>query len=157
MKQCLILPLAMPLKNCGAFHAGVLACYNVLISTTILLSYFRVCAVWGKNRIIIVFFGFLWLCAVAGTLTSITGIKFVGFPGSPYCSVFVGGDYVAAAVFGPTFNHVLVFIAITYGVCMSRTNSQSLFSSGGYRIFIFGDSLPAFSKAILQSSQLCYL
>ncbi|KAF9547615.1 hypothetical protein CPC08DRAFT_769410 [Agrocybe pediades] len=150
--------LTLPLDHCGRFHVAVLVCYNLLISTTMLLSYFRVCAVWGKNKAIVVVFGFLWLSCVACTLTSITGITFASFPGVPYCSVFVSGNYVSAAVIGPTVNHILVFVAITYGVCMSRTNGhQSLFSSGGYRTFIFGESLPAFSKAILQSSQLCYL
>ncbi|KDR66883.1 hypothetical protein GALMADRAFT_106061 [Galerina marginata CBS 339.88] len=154
----IVLGLTIPMKDCQVFSAGTLGFYNTLISCTMLLSYFRVCAVWDRKRSILVVFGFLWVVGVAGSLTTVGGLSFDHFNGSPYCTEIVAGDYVGAAVFGPTVNHLIVFIATTYGLCRSYANFHNKFSiTRGYRVFVLGESLPSFSKAALQASQLCYL
>ncbi|KAF9547618.1 hypothetical protein CPC08DRAFT_769413 [Agrocybe pediades] len=155
--------LTMPLNNCARVRIVGVIFYNLLMSTTLLLSYFRVCAVWSSSRPIVITFGFLWLCALAGSLTTIPGIQIIKVPiFSPLCLNYIAGNYLAAAVLGPTVNHILVFCAITYGLCRPRAMSQNFLDfgtgrgGGGYRVYVFGDTLPAFSKALLQSSQLCY-
>lgn len=149
----------MPIQDCHSFQQGLLALNTILMSTTMLLSYFRVCAVWAKNYYIIGIYFFFWLAGVAGSLTVIVGLPFSHMDGSPYCNEFVLDGFVAAAVFAPTINHILVFIAITYGVCRTHLavvhDKFSMKSS--YKVFILGESLPAFSKTLLQASQLCYL
>jgi len=155
-----VLGLTVPITNCQLFSAGILGFYNTLISSTMLLSYFRVCAVWDRSRSILVVFGFLWVVGVAGSLTTVAGLSFDHFDGSPYCTEIVpsGRGYVGAAVFGPTINHLIVFVATTYGLCRSYANFHNKFSiTRSYRVFVLGESLPAFSKAVLQASQLCYL
>ncbi|KAH9475025.1 hypothetical protein JR316_0012126 [Psilocybe cubensis] len=151
--------ISMPVKDCHSFQQGILALYVILISSTMLLSYFRVCAVWAKNYYIIGIYLLLWLTGVAGSLTVFSGLPFTHLEGSPYCLEFVLHGFVAAAVFAPTINHVLVFFAIAYGVCKAHilATHQKLSISSSYRVFFFGDSLPAFSKTMLQASQLCYL
>lgn len=77
---------------------------------------------------------------------------------SPYCTEAVIGEYVSAAVLGPMVNHLAVFVAITYGVCKICAENHDRFTiRAGYRVFVLGESLPTFSKAILQACQLCYL
>lgn len=149
----------MPIKDCHSFQQGLLALYTILISTTMLLSYFRVCAVWAKNYYIISIYFFLWLTGVAGSLTVLKGLPFSHLGGSPYCDEFVLDEFVAAAVFAPTINHIFVFFAIAYGVCKTHlaVTHEKFSIRSSYRVFVLGDSLPAFSKALLQASQLCYL
>ena len=54
------------------------------------------------------------------------------------------GDYVSAAVIVPTFNHILVFSTITYGLCRSRSQPSILDFRKGYQLYILGDTLPVF-------------
>jgi len=139
---------------CANYRKAEATFYNVFIASTLLLSYIRVCAVWNRNRIIMFVFGFLWLSSIAGGLTTISGLTELSAP--PLCLDMTSGNYVAASVLGPTLNHIIVFGAITYGLCRPRSSSF-LDITKGYRVYLFGDTLPAFSKALLQTSQICYL
>ncbi|KAF4622093.1 hypothetical protein D9613_009444 [Agrocybe pediades] len=151
------------LDTCTRYRIANIIFYNLLMASTLLLSYIRVCAVWNRSRPIVLLFGVLWLFALACSLTTIPGIQILKNPQfSDLCFEFIEGNYLAAAVLGPTVNHVLVFCAITYGLCRPRAMNQNFLDfgtgrgGGGYRVYVFGDTLPAFSKALLQSSQLCY-
>ncbi|PPQ94210.1 hypothetical protein CVT25_006870 [Psilocybe cyanescens] len=131
---------------------------TILLTSTMLLSYFRVCAIWNRNTTLKHLFGILWLFGVCGGLTSAAGIVSKHYGGSPYCTESVAGEFVSAAVIGPMVNHLAVFLAITYGVCkICAENHDRLTIRAGYRVFVLGESLPTFSKAVLQSCQLCYL
>ena len=123
-----------------------------------LLTYFRVCAIWSKCPIITSVFGLLWLATISGSLTSAVGVVSTHGIGSPYCTEMVSHAFVAAAVLTPLVNNLAVFVAITYGLCKTCTNNQEKMTiKKGYRIFILGESLQKFSKALLQTCQLCYL
>ncbi|KAF9552876.1 hypothetical protein CPC08DRAFT_788854 [Agrocybe pediades] len=107
-----------PMQECETLTIIVPTSYILFVTSTLLLSYIRVCAVWNRSLPILAIFGLLWLSAVAGSFTSIKGDAII-----------------------PT----------TY----QRHNS--IFDLGkGVRLYIFGETLPAFSKALLQSSQICY-
>ncbi|KDR66879.1 hypothetical protein GALMADRAFT_147530 [Galerina marginata CBS 339.88] len=151
--------LTMPIQDCRRYQVATIFFYNLFIASTMLLSYFRVCAVWNRNSIIKGLFGFLWFAGFCGSLTSAAGIVSSHWPkGSPYCTERTAGEFVAAAILGPLVNHFSVFVAITYGVCRTCAgNHDKLTIRAGYRVFVLGESLPAFSKAILQTCQLCYL
>lgn len=107
----------------------------------------------------------LWLASVGGALTIIKGSPFIHVKlGSPYCDEVVTSDIVAASLIMPTINHFLIFVATVYGICINHitVGKRGVGAGGntmrtGYRIVVLGDSLPEFSKAILQASQLCYL
>lgn len=149
---------AVPIENCKRYQIFTLFFYNLFIASTMLLSYFRVCAIWNRNTTLKHLFGILWLFGVCGGLTSAAGIVSKHYGGSPYCTESVAGEFVSAAVIGPMVNHLAVFLAITYGVCkICAENHDRLTIRAGYRVFVLGESLPTFSKAVLQSCQLCYL
>ncbi|KAF4622241.1 hypothetical protein D9613_009389 [Agrocybe pediades] len=146
--------LVQPMDECNSVRVIFILCYILFVASTLLLSFIRVSAVWNRCSRVVIVFGFLWLCAVAGSFTVIKGIGILKIEG--LCLETVFHPYVSAAVILPTANHVLVFIAITVGLC--KCHSTSIFDFGkGVRLYIFGETLPAFSKALLQSSQLCYV
>lgn len=148
----------MPIDNCKQYQITILFFYNLVIASTMLLSYFRVCAIWHLDKAIKAIFGFLWLAGVCGSLTSAVGITSRHEHASPYCTESVSGQFVSAAVISPVINHLCVFVAITYGVCKHSLEAQEkLTIKKRYKVFVLGESLPAFSKAVLQACQMCYL
>jgi len=149
------LSIASPLANCLNYRIAGVTFYNIFTASTLLLSYIRVCAVWNRSKAIVATFGFLWLASLAGSLTTVGGIT--NFSVGDFCAERTAGDYVAAAILAPTINHIIVFLTITYGLCRSRSQASLLDLRRGYKLYILGDTLPAFSKALLQTSQLCYL
>ncbi|KAF4622234.1 hypothetical protein D9613_009385 [Agrocybe pediades] len=154
----LTLSIVQPMHQCEALTIIVQFSYILFVTSTLLLSYIRVCAVWNRSLPIVAIFGLLWLSAVAGSFTNIKGegLSSGVLPGSNLCLEFLAHPYLAAAIILPTTNHLIVFIAITIGLCRYQRHN-SIFDLGkGVRLYIFGDTLPAFSKALLQSSQICY-
>ncbi|PPQ74753.1 hypothetical protein CVT26_005050 [Gymnopilus dilepis] len=148
----------VPINNCRHYQIATLLFYNLFIASSMLLTYFRVCAIWSKCPIITSVFGLLWLATISGSLTSAVGVVSTHGIGSPYCTEMVSHAFVAAAVLTPLVNNLAVFVAITYGLCKTCTNNQEKMTiKKGYRIFILGESLQKFSKALLQTCQLCYL
>lgn len=146
---------AANLNDCRSYRAAAAACFIVFTTSTLFLSYIRVCAVWNRSKTVILIFGMLWLASLASSLTTVRGLTILRL--EQLCLPETAGDFVAAAVVVPTINHVFVFSTITYGLCRTRSQPSLLDFRKGYRLYILGDTLPDFSKALLQSSQLCYL
>ena len=72
------------------------------------------------------------------------------------CSANIGvKPLAAAATIIPLVNDTLVFLAITGRIYCNSYAGRTL--QVGVRILLFGDYLPAFSKAILQDGQAYYL
>jgi len=143
-----------PMSSCKGIKIASAIFYIFFISSTLLLSYFRVCAVWNRRPKVILGFGLLWASSIAGSFTVIRGLGMERVSGQ--CIERVMHGYLSASVVLPTVNHIVVFIAITVGLC--RFNTTSILDiRAGVRLYIFGDTLPAFSKALLQTSQLCYM
>lgn len=88
-----------------------------------------------------------------------TGAEVTHLGGSPFCTKTVVGTYVSASVILPTVNHLAIFIAISERLCRPRHDEERKMGvlRRNYREFVLGESLPAFSKTMLQTSQLCYL
>ncbi|KAF9557222.1 hypothetical protein CPC08DRAFT_725197 [Agrocybe pediades] len=122
--------------------------YILFETSTLLLSCIRVYAVWkGSNRVVVIF-GLLWMTTVAGCCTIVSGSEMISVQG--LCLEYLAHPYLAAVVILPTANHCIVFLAITVGLCRNHGSSS-------IKLYVLGDALPAFSKAFLQSSQICYV
>ncbi|KAF4622233.1 hypothetical protein D9613_009384 [Agrocybe pediades] len=151
-----VLIMVQPMDNCDSIQIIFSICYILFVTSTLLLSFIRVSAVWNRCSRVVSVFGLLWLTAVAGSFTVIKGIGIEQVSGVKLCLERVAHPYLAASIILPTINHIIVFIAISIGLC--KCHDSSIFNIGkGIRLYIFGDTLPAFSKALLQSSQLCYV
>ena len=145
--------LDTPFNDCTALETTNVALLVVGMSSTLSLSYLRVCAVWRWNRFIVGFFGVSWLSGVAATLTLIRSFKTVQFEG--YCTGMIVNGLIVAPFITGLFNQTTIFLAITYGVCKNSLSGDLTFRDGF--LLMLGKSLPTFSKAMLHDSQICYM
>jgi hypothetical protein len=110
---------------------------------------------YNNNLYVTLFFSFMWLAVVAGSVTSTQGVTLVPLGTTNYCTNGSMEEYVIASGIIPLVNDTLVFIAITWRLVRgSRSGSTR---KGGSWSFIFGKHLPAFSRSLLQDGQVYYL
>jgi len=137
-------------------------------STTSLLSFLRVWAIYdGKKRVQYFFLG-LWLCNVGGdsvTFLVIRGEQIHFIP----IKVCIFGPlrriYIAIAFFVRLLHDTLVFLAISYRLSsLSRVTEDlqrnfGVVEKGRNGIFAFfsGNNMPLFSRAFLKDGQIYYL
>ena len=111
---------------------------------------------YNNNLYVTLFFSFMWLAVVAGSVTSTQGVTLVPLGTTNYCTNGRMDEYVIASGIIPLVNDTLVFIAITWrlvrGSCLGSTRT-----GGSMWSFIFGKHLPAFSRSLLQDGQVYYL
>lgn len=118
------------------------------------LCYLRVCAVWRWNRLIVGFFGILWLSVGASIVTLIRSVKAIQV--ETFCTVAIaGGQLILAPFIVAVINHTLVFLGITYGICKNTLRGDLTLRDGV--MLMLGKSLPTFSKALLHDSQISYV
>ncbi|KAF8154870.1 hypothetical protein B0H34DRAFT_853081 [Crassisporium funariophilum] len=155
-----VVMLSDPIENCTTYEEAIIGILIVSVSSTMFLSYLRVCAVWDWDRRIVGIFGASWISVVAGNLTCIVSVKgvVVRVEGAPYCVDQIVGKYLAASFLSAMINHGAVLVALTYKLCKSNlAYSREVTVRDGLRMAVLGQSLPAFSKALLQESQICYI
>ncbi|KAF9045139.1 hypothetical protein BJ165DRAFT_1602816 [Panaeolus papilionaceus] len=141
--------------NCFGFDKVVSGLYPVAIAPTALLFLFRVRAVFDRNNYVIGFFTFMWFAVLAGCIAVTQGVTGANIGPTKYC-VNVGlKPYAGAGGIIPVVNDTLVFLAISWRLLMNARVELDLHK--GVKTFVFGDYLPAFSKAIFQDGQAYYL
>ena len=148
------------------------------MSTTPLLFFYRVRAVFANSRAVTTFFGFLWL-ATSGlsVLIPLSIFGEVGMSGYleyshhvllPILSSFIqhigptnrciltaARSYNSVPVVVNAINDTLIFLAISYHI-ISYTIVGDTWSARA-KSFFSADGLPKLSKSLLQSGQLYYL
>ena len=149
--------LAYASGNCNRFVKALTWTYTLAVSSTNLLFFFRVRAVFNNNRLVVAFFGFTWLAVVGACLTTTQGITGTNIGPTKYCLTGDVKEYVNAATIVPLINDTLVFLAITYQLMRHSYITQPNSMKTRLRICAFGDHLPAISKALLKDGQLYYL
>ncbi|KAJ3506387.1 hypothetical protein NLJ89_g6892 [Agrocybe chaxingu] len=141
--------------NCRSFQKGLDWLYPISVPATSLLFFFRVRAVFDRDRRVVGFFAFMWLAVLAGCLTVTQGVEGAEIGDTRFCVNASLESYVAAAAIIPLVNDTLIFLAITWRLMQNANVEPSL--KGGVRTLFFGDYMPAFSKALLQDGQVYYL
>jgi len=145
------------IENCVLFEKVIDWIYPVAVSSTSLLFFFRVRAVFADNKKVIGFFAFMWLAVVAGCLTTTQGITGSNIGITNYCTTVKMEDYVEAGAIIPLINDTLIFLAITWRLMgIAAVDNVHSFKTG-FRILAFGDYMPSFSRAVKQDGQLYYL
>jgi len=129
--------------------------YPLRVTSTSLLFFIRIRAVFDKNLWIVGFFTVLWLAVVGACLTVIIGVDGVNIGPTRYCIDGEVQSYVTTATVIPLINDTFVFLAITWRL-FSNSYARPTFKDG-LRVLIFGDYLPMFSKAMLHDGQAYYL
>lgn len=144
--------LAISSINCMVFEVITLGFLITAVTFTTVLPYLRVCAVWGWNRFIVTFFGISLLFVVASLFTLVHSIKQIEV--ESYCNLVIVGPLILAPFLMTVLNYTFIVLAITYGVC-KNTLGDLTFKNG--ILLMLGKTLPAFSKALLHDSQVCYM
>lgn len=153
--QCPDIPLAAPVNRCSQLEKSLAYLFLFSVTSTSLLFFFRTRAVFDRNPFIIGFFAVLWLGVVAACVTVIVGVDGVNLASTRYCIDGTVKPYVTTATIIPLINDTFVFLAITWR--LSRNSFARPTLKDGLRVWLFGDYLPIFSKAMLQDGQAYYL
>jgi len=144
-------------SKCAMLDMLVVIFYCTALIFTSLLFFFRTRAVFNTYPWVVAFFAGLWLAILGGCLGFIIVIVPLN-PASnrdPICINSGINPFIAATTIIPLVNDTLVFLAISWRLSLNSHYPETLES--GIRLLIFGDYLPAFSKALLQDGQAYYL
>ncbi|KDR72732.1 hypothetical protein GALMADRAFT_228998 [Galerina marginata CBS 339.88] len=144
-----------PIGNCAVIEKATDWLFTIAVAGTSLLFFFRLRAIFDRNKYVVGFFGFMWLAVVAGCLTSTSGITAAYIGPTQYCVNVSVADYVKAAAIIPLVNDTLVFFAITWR--LRRNSYADCDPNLGIKALLFGDYLPSFTRALLQDGQVYYL
>ena len=147
----------MPNVLCIRLERMVVILYCSVVVFTSLLFFFRIRAVFNRNPWVVAFFACSWLVVLGGSLAFIIGSVRVNPALNSAATCLNSGvnPFLVEVTIIPLINDTLVFLAITWRLLRNSYVSRSL--SSGIRILIFGDFLPAFSKALLKDGQAYYL
>lgn len=146
---------AAPLRHCKPFEKAVNVLFPLAVCSTALLFFFRVRAVFNRNKWVVTFFTFMWLAVVAGCLSPISGVAGMNIGPTKYCIIASVQPYIATAAIIPLVNDTLVFLAISWRLMQNAHVDQNI--KTGFRIFAFGEYMPGLSRALLQDGQAYYL
>lgn len=146
--------LAAPIGDCS-WVQRIQYLYPFTIPSTSLLFFFRVCALFHNNKPVILFFFISWLAVLGGSITVTRGVRGMNIGPTQYCINEESDSYVAFAALMPLINDFLVFCATSFALL--KNSYEDVTIKTGFRILIFGQYLPAFSRAILKDGQAYYL
>ncbi|KAF9460055.1 hypothetical protein BDZ94DRAFT_1238746 [Collybia nuda] len=153
----LLMDIATPIEDCAALARVACVVYHLTLSSTALLFFLRVRAIFHQNRQVTIVFFILWLAVVGGSLTAVVIISGTHIGNTSYC-VFadVKSFITASANISLALFDTCVFIAITWQLSTTHLmDKKDTFR--GWKANLFGTYLPAFSKALLQDGQKYYM
>ncbi|KAF8198096.1 hypothetical protein BJ912DRAFT_1055748 [Pholiota molesta] len=113
--------------NCEAFEKVVDAWYPVALGCSALLFFFRVSAIYNRNRLVTGFFFVLWLGLLVCTLFIPIGVLGTSIGETKYCQDADVPSSAYAAIIAPLVHDTLVFIAISWRL----TQNAHIDSDGG--------------------------
>ena len=153
---------------CVMLNRLVVVFSSATIVFTSLLFFFRTRAVFNTYPWVIAFFGGLWVAVLGGCLAFIvdsflSSSELSVNPASntggttPVCINQGTNAFIMSSIIIPLINDTLVFLAISWRLSRVSYDPYTLKTASGIKFFIFGDSLPVFSKAIFRDGQAYYL
>ncbi|RDB27994.1 hypothetical protein Hypma_002096 [Hypsizygus marmoreus] len=143
------------LPNCHVIKKTVCVLYHVAFSSTSLLFFLRVRAIFNQNRFAVAFFFLLWLGVLGGSLTVATVGNAIHLGPTDYCKATAIKLYASAAPITFAVNDTFVFLAISWRLLMNAPLDPD--HKAGFNHVVLGKYLPAFSRALLQDGQVYYL
>ncbi|KAF4609587.1 hypothetical protein D9613_012278 [Agrocybe pediades] len=148
--------ISSPIADCGKFEVamnGVLMAYVITITFTF---YLRIYAIYRDKLFVKVVYGLLWLSVVgvSGTFAKTFSATHLG--PTRYCLESVNDKYLQPLAIILLTNDTLIYIGITYRLYTLFLDIESS-TQQKLKLVVFGTSLPIFSKAVLQDSQLYFL
>ncbi|KAJ6477050.1 hypothetical protein C8R45DRAFT_833693 [Mycena sanguinolenta] len=144
-----------PVKNCTAFALGYSICSVLSQTTTAMLFFLRVTAIWQPSKIAFAVFSILWIAVLGAGTTVPLGIRGAHIGPTAQCINTVVPAYTEIAVIMPLINDTAIFLAITCRILDQAIVADSLVAR--LRVFFDGTGLSVLSQALLQSGQHFYL
>ncbi|KAH8087791.1 hypothetical protein BXZ70DRAFT_955161 [Cristinia sonorae] len=141
-------------SNCESLVKSIGAFACIHIATNSLLFLFRIYAIFSGERYILAFFTFLWVAAVACSITAPFSLHGVHIGTTEYCIFDRVKPYGSAGIVGSAVNDTLVFIAISLKL-MSATPAKS--TSERFRRFFRGEGMGDLTRAVVHGGQQYYL
>ncbi|KAJ7649157.1 hypothetical protein B0H17DRAFT_958693 [Mycena rosella] len=147
---------AYPLGRCGVAHRVIESFYPVALSSTCLLFFFRVRAVYARSRIVTAIFGVLWLAVLGTAMTIPFGGDAIPIGPTPYCLISATvAPYAGACATMASVYDTAIFIAISYRLVTNtypvHTHKELL------KALLSGAYLPSFSKSLFVDGQVYYM
>lgn len=146
--------------RCAGLETAMKWSIAVAISTTSLLFFFRVRAVYRHSRIVCGFFLFAWLAVLCACVlhTQIGFLLNIKSSQQVRRCLAAGNDspFISASTLIPMVNDLLIFCAITYRL-MSMAEVGHPTPTKRILAALFGTYLPAFSRTLLQDGQAYFL
>ncbi|KAF7335944.1 hypothetical protein MSAN_02307800 [Mycena sanguinolenta] len=143
-----------PVKNCDALSVGLGICIVLSQTSTTLLFFLRVTAVWYPSKIVYAVFSILWMAVLGAGITIPVVIRAAHIGPTAQCIIGAPSAKSELAFIVPLINDTAIFLAITYRI-LAHTIADS--SMARFRAFLGGKGLFALSHALLQSGQYFYL
>ncbi|KAJ6454623.1 hypothetical protein C8R45DRAFT_1189165, partial [Mycena sanguinolenta] len=145
----------VPVENCNALAVVSGICAVFTQSSTALLFFLRVTAVWNQSKIVYVVFSILWLAVLAVGITAPLGIRAAHIGPTAQCIITVVPNNIKAAAIMPLINDTAVFLAINYRILAHTVVADSPMAR--LRVFLGGKKISTLSRALIQSGQHFYL
>jgi hypothetical protein len=130
--------------------------YHVAVSSTALLFFFRVRAIFNNTYITASFF-ILWLAVLGASLTAVVSLSGVHIGTTEYCMFSNFKPYRSSGNIAFALFDTCVFVAITWRVVAGSSKTRTAAGEPKGKPDLFGRYLPAFSRALLQDGQNYYL
>ncbi|KAF9457886.1 hypothetical protein BDZ94DRAFT_1336667 [Collybia nuda] len=147
-----------PVNDCVALSKVTCAMYHVTVSSTALLFFLRVRAIYNRNTYITAGFFFLWVAVLGGSLTSVLSLSGVHIGTTKYCAFSNFKSYRGAANITLAVFDTCVFVAITWRLSNNQLSILKCNNPASKRRFdLFGKYYPAFSKGLLHDGQKYYM
>lgn len=147
----------MPIHDCAKLEYTLGWLYTIAVSSTSLLFYFRVRAIYDKNLYITSFFGLLWLGILVGCIVSAEGaITTAQIGNTRHCIITSLSEVLSSAlVILPFLNDTLIFFAISWRLMRISTEHPDVKTC--LRTMFLGNTMSNFMKALLRDGQMYYL
>ncbi|KJA18070.1 hypothetical protein HYPSUDRAFT_145589 [Hypholoma sublateritium FD-334 SS-4] len=144
-----------PTGNCVHFETIDDVFYPISLSCSALLFFFRLRAIYNRNRIVVFCFFILWCGLLTCTIFIPAGILGGTIGPTKYCVDEDVPNSAYAAIIAPLVHDTLVFIAISWRLVLNARIEGDL--KQNFQVAMFGKYLPAFSKGLLLDGQRYYL
>ncbi|KAF7334206.1 hypothetical protein MSAN_02381900 [Mycena sanguinolenta] len=151
---CFVFAVA-PVKNCYALVVGFSICLVLSQTSTALLFFLRVTAVWHPSKIAYVVFSVLWIAVLAAGVTVPLGVRAEHIGPTAQCIITAVPINIEVAAIIPLINDTAVFLAINHHILTHTIVADSPMAR--LRVFLGGKGLSTLSQALLQSGQHFYL
>jgi hypothetical protein len=97
----------------------------------------------------------MWLAVLGAALTVPQAAFATRIGPTRYCTMMKVKPFTVVSVIVPLINDTLVLLAVTAGLVMNTHLDPTL--KQGIRMAMYGNYLPAFSRAMLRDNQMYYL